>query len=448
MIPRTLVPVDVRPVNKDEAKSPPRRFETYMDERTVVPSGLSEAPPLDGKTSIPAHLPLGVLVDRTLVPRGMPAKPMDRFEPITEYVPIAILDSRVVVPAYVEPAAPEDILEFGHAPEMTAELREVIEPDLFNTGDANLLIEPEVKRDPRSDLFTRVLSVVVHIGLVVFLIFSPKIFPPHNPTQGDIDLARKQLQWIYTPPDLEAPKPPSPPPPSPKLNINRETLNKVSPPVEQPQIPSPANPERPPADLPDAPRPQPSAIPAPVQPAPSHLEPILPAAPQTANRLNLHLPQSSPGRQIENQVDDAILHGHRSGGIYNGGPAAPGVRGPGMNGQAQILSDTRGVNFDPYITRLLATLKRNWYAVMPESAMMGDRGLVSTTFKIYPDGSVRAPDPNLERTSGKEPLDNAAMSAIHASNPFEPLPSQFHGPYLELRIWFLYNIPPDQVGLQ
>jgi hypothetical protein len=82
---------------------------------------------------------------------------------------------------------------------------------------------------------------------------------------------------------------------------------------------------------------------------------------------------------------------------------------------------------------------------MPESAMMGDRGITATIFKIAPDGSVIPPDPTLERTSGKEPLDNAAMSAIHASNPFEPLPPQFHGPYLELRIWFVYNIPLDQL---
>ena len=112
----------------------------------------------------------------------------------------------------------------------------------------------------------------------------------------------------------------------------------------------------------------------------------------------------------------------------------------------QILSDTQGVDFSNYIQRLLATLKRNWMAIMPESAMMGERGLTSTTFKIRTDGSVVPPDPILERTSGREPLDNAAMSAIHASNPFEPLPSQFHGPYLELRIWFDYNIPLDQLN--
>ena len=118
-------------------------------------------------------------------------------------------------------------------------------------------------------------------------------------------------------------------------------------------------------------------------------------------------------------------------------------------GAAPAFVETRiaGVDFRDYINRLLAALKRNWEAVMPESARMGDRGVVFTTFSINPDGSVSSPDPALERTSGKEPLDNAAMSAIHASNPFEPLPKQFHGPYLKLRIVFIYNIPPEQVNL-
>jgi len=118
-----------------------------------------------------------------------------------------------------------------------------------------------------------------------------------------------------------------------------------------------------------------------------------------------------------------------------------------MGNGVDILSDTQGVDFSAYIRRLLATLQRNWEAVMPESARMGEQGVVYTTFSINPDGSVSAPDPKLERTSGKDPLDNAAMGAIHASNPFEPLPSQFHGPYLKLRIVFLYNVRPEQIGL-
>lgn len=447
MIPRTLVPLKLRPVSPEEAKAHGHRLETYMDDRTVVPSGLSDAPPLDGRTNIPAHLPLGVLVDRTLVPRSMPAKPIERFEPVHEAaVSIAVLDSRVVVPAYVEPADAEEQLEFEHAPEMTDQLREVIEPDIFMTGDANLLMESKDKRDPKSDLLTRVMSVLVHIGLIIFLIFAPKIFPAHVPTDQEINLAKQQLRWIYTPPEL----PKTAPPPSPKLHITPKTLERISPKIEQPVIPAPQpSPQKPPTDLPEAPKPQAVAPrpqqPAPQTPAPSELQPVEPLRPNPQSKLNLHLNDDSPGKQIEDQIQDAIKHGNR-GTVYPGGQTAPGTGhgGPGMGDSAQILSDTQGVDFSSYIQRLLATLQRNWDAVMPESAMMGDRGITATIFKIAPDGSVIPPDPTLERTSGKEPLDNAAMSAIHASNPFEPLPPQFHGPYLELRIWFLYNIPRDQ----
>jgi Cu-Zn family superoxide dismutase len=111
----------------------------------------------------------------------------------------------------------------------------------------------------------------------------------------------------------------------------------------------------------------------------------------------------------------------------------------------QMLSDTQGVDFSSYEQMLIAKVKRNWYAVIPESALKGERGVVFTTFQINPDGSLAPPGPTLERTSGKDLLDNAAMSAIHASDPFEPLPSQFHGPYLKLRLVFDYNIPPDQL---
>ena len=53
-----------------------------------------------------------------------------------------------------------------------------------------------------------------------------------------------------------------------------------------------------------------------------------------------------------------------------------------------------------------------------------------------PDG-----EPVRIMSSGKEPLDRAAVSAIRSSNPFEPLPPAFSGPFIELRFIFLYNLP-------
>ena len=124
MIPRTLVPTNVRPVDKDEVKKAGHRVTTYMDDRTVVPSGISDAPPLDGRTTIPSHLPLDVLVHRTLVPRGMAATPIERVQHVST-VTLEILDTRTVVPARIEPLKPEEIHEPERAPEMTPGLLEI-----------------------------------------------------------------------------------------------------------------------------------------------------------------------------------------------------------------------------------------------------------------------------------------------------------------------------------
>jgi hypothetical protein len=259
MIPRILVPKDVRPFVDNGDKKAPRRLSTYMDDRTVVPSELSDAPPLTGKTNIPEHLPLGVLVDRTLVQRGMETKPFGEFAPITERVPIDILDSRVVVPAWVEPPEQREIDKFDQPPEMTAELREIVEPDIFTTGEANLLVEPEDRRDAKWDAITRIASVAGHIAFIIFLIFLPKIFPPHVPTAEEIELASKSLGVVYLPPDAgELSKRPGPPP-APKVKIDNKVLNKVAPPrAEEHRVEAPApTPERPRTDLPSAPTPQP-----------------------------------------------------------------------------------------------------------------------------------------------------------------------------------------------
>jgi TonB family protein len=441
MIPRTLVPTNVRPVDKDEVKKAGHRVTTYMDDRTVVPSGISDAPPLDGRTTIPSHLPLDVLVHRTLVPRGMAATPIERVQHVST-VTLEILDTRTVVPARIEPLKPEEIHEPERAPEMTPGLLEIVKPDIFTTGDANLLIEPEEKKSAQSELIRVIGSVAFHAALLLFVIFLPKLLPTKPVTEIGDNLDTK---WMYSPPSTPSPAPK----PTPKVAVTPKTLARVAPPEPKPVTPAP-QPPKPAAELPEAPKPKievtpqpPAAIPTtPVQP--SHLEPVIPAQP--SNRLDLGLNHSSPGKMIDDQELHAAHENHGQAPIFSGG--SPGVGGgQGMGTGVDILSDTQGVDFRDYINRLLAALKRNWFYVMPESARMGDRGVVFTTFSINPDGSVSAPDPELERTSGKEPLDNAAMSAIHASNPFEPLPKQFHGPYLKLRIVFIYNIPPEQVNL-
>jgi TonB family protein len=108
-----------------------------------------------------------------------------------------------------------------------------------------------------------------------------------------------------------------------------------------------------------------------------------------------------------------------------------------------MLTPDQGVDFNSYLQRVYFTVKRNWFAIMPESVELGEKGVVVLTFKIMRDGSVPGVEPVINRNSGKEPLDRAAYSSVRASNPFEPLPSQFSGPYIELRYTYLYNVSPD-----
>jgi TonB family protein len=459
MIPRTLVPTDVRPFTDNGDKKPPRRLTTYMDDRTVVPSDLSDAPPLTGKTNIPEHLPLDVLIERSLVPRGMGVKPFQQFLPPSEFAPLAILDQRVVVPAYVEPPEQREIDKFDQPPQMTAELREIVSPDIFNTGEANLLVEPEDRRDAKWDAITRVISVAAHIAFVVFLIFLPKIFPQHVPTRDEIELASKELGVVYLPPDEGAVSRRPSPPPGPVVKITPKALAKAAPPrpeehrIEAPPVAS----ERPPLDLPAAPTPKANTSPTPntatAPPPPpdstSRLLPVLPAGPPS--HLRLDLPSASPGKALQDDIQGAIKRSP-SGGTYSsegtvsGGGGSGGGRGRGGGGAqagngVTILTPTEGVDFQSYINRLLAKLKQNWVTVMPESFYLGDKGIVAISFRINRDGSFPAESLSLDRTSGKEPLDTAAASAIRATSPFEPLPPQFKGQFIDLRIGFYYNIP-------
>ncbi len=177
-------------------------------------------------------------------------------------------------------------------------------------------------------------------------------------------------------------------------------------------------------------------------------------APDTPQpRRELQLPQNSPSRSIQDSLREAARNpnaGGRAGGVIGPMPRSePSPGGAGGGGQGagtygngyEILTPTEGVDFSDYMARVVASVRRNWYAVMPESAMLGDRGRVALQFRIVRDGSVPTGEPTRLIGSGKEPLDRAAVSAIRSSNPFEPLPRAFSGPYIELRFYFLYNLP-------
>jgi TonB family protein len=117
-------------------------------------------------------------------------------------------------------------------------------------------------------------------------------------------------------------------------------------------------------------------------------------------------------------------------------------------GPIEIVSDTLGVNFGPYLQDVLKSVKQNWYNLIPESARgpLKKKGKVLIEFKILKDGKVAGM--KLVESTGDMPLDRAAWGGITTSGPFPPLPSEFSGQYLGLRFSFYYNFAPGEIEVQ
>ena len=300
----------------------------------------------------------------------------------------------------------------------------------------------------------RVASIAFHFVVILLILLAPKIFPYHPPTEAEI---ARNITDLYLPSDLNRiPKTPSAPQPkSPVMKVDPRLLRQLAPPREvQPAAPAPPEPPR------ENPTP---AKPAPVAPMslPHPAEsPIRPQTPPPDAAPSLVLPRFSPGKALQESMQEAMKGGGSETETFGGpsgrpSPGGGGIGGGGggggqgyLGGAVEMLTPTEGVDFTTYIARVLASVKRNWYSVMPESARLGDQGKVVLQFRIMRNGVVPEQEPVMMGSSGKEPLDRAAGSSIRASTPFEPLPSAFSGPYIELRFIFLYNIPLNSQNAQ
>jgi len=444
MIQRILVPIGARPPVPADAVTQ-RRRPTTMDERTLVPAMLPIVP-LNGQSTIPTNLPLESIAARVVVPRDVNREAYGVHEDLSTPLQPTDLDERITVPAG---AAPPSVIE----PMTILPSPDLVEPDIFTTGEVHLAV-PEQQKEEKAkwQIVTRFCSVAFHVLLIGAILLQSKLFPPHEPTQTEIEMARNQLKLLLPPGAFEPSNPPTNPlPPSPKVRVDPRVLREVAPPIQ----PTPApQPERPVKELPSAPvpkanaglpEPQPSA-PAPKTEAP---KPVLkletPDTPQPQHRLLLPK-ESSPGQGIQDSLRAAQSSGPRpivGGGQIPGGRAAGGGGGSGGTayGGLEMLTPDQGVDFNSYLQRVYFTVKRSWFAVMPASVDLGEKGIVVLTFRIMRDGSVPPEEPIIRGYSGKEPLDRAAVSSVRTSNPFEPLPAQFKGPYIELRYTYLYNIP-------
>jgi len=110
-----------------------------------------------------------------------------------------------------------------------------------------------------------------------------------------------------------------------------------------------------------------------------------------------------------------------------------------VKGNMEVLTDTQGVDLGPYLSKVLQSVRENWYQLIPTEAHLPElkKGAVSIEFVILRNGQVDGM--KIVGPSGDAELDKAAWGGIEYSVPFAALPDKFHGPYLALRIHFYYN---------
>ena len=183
--------------------------------------------------------------------------------------------------------------------------------------------------------------------------------------------------------------------------------------------------------------------PAPEQaPNPEVAQLQTPAAPNVKHEFEKYGGSMSAGSAIQDATR-AVAARRGAGGQGDNGDFGLGTGAHGRQvGNLEILSDTQGVDFGPYLQRVLHDVRQNWYNAIPESAEMKHGSLI-IEFAITKDGKVAGM--KLVTSSGDVPLDRAAWAGIVGSDPFPALPSDFGGPYLALRFRFFYNPTKEEM---
>jgi TonB family protein len=291
------------------------------------------------------------------------------------------------------------------------------------------------------------ISIIVYMFVAWFLFYGPAVLfhQPHVINPADALKNRKDLTYLDLPPDaLKQVQPKHSDAISDKNRIaetKKPTIDKKT--MEQLQAMrkarQAAEPPPPPSQQPTAPElPQAAQAPEPkpAQPLPQNQQSQV-EAPHPAPSMNSGA--LSPGEAIRQAARNARNAAGSDGGFGQGGGDAG--KHSGLQGGAEILSDTLGVDFGPYMQRVIRETYRAWDPLIPEAVRppLYKQGKVYIQFMITPDGSVK--NMKLIGPSGDVSLDRAAWGGITGAN-YPVLPKEFKGPYLELRFAFFYNIKP------
>jgi TonB family protein len=330
--------------------------------------------------------------------------------------------------------------------------------EVFDAPKLLIQLENELSRSRRREAFW--ISVVVHVVLGVVLWNTDYIvrFFPHRHTllESPNDwMKQRDTTFIELPPDAQKLTK------RPETNVisDKDRVATHNAPLDPNELKKIIEASRRGAQA----QQQAPQAPQPAQTAQNNPGPQPPSAPREEHPLQprqeiaqIKPPPEGPKVLFGGSVsagaalDQAARAAAANRGGYSGDSGDNGLtqgRQGGAASNLDILSDTMGVDFGPYLTRVLHDVRVNWYNLIPEVARppLSKQGKVSIEFAILKDGRVSAM--RLAGTSGDVSLDRAAWGGINGCNPFPPLPSDFKGEYLFLRFNFYYN-PDGSSGIR
>jgi TonB family protein len=306
------------------------------------------------------------------------------------------------------------------------------------------------------------LSVIVHLLVIILFVNQPRlegfyrrVFLHQQPVMSvsvqDL-LRQKELTYIELPPDLQKV---TKRPDTNVISDKDRTASSRTPQLDPKELKKLMASSRPGNPGPGGPQPQ--QPPTPDQASQAQNNGGQPASQQGAppqqiqNQISQLQPPVQPSPQIKfggsmsagSQIEQAARAAAQNRGGFGGDGGDFGLNQgarAGAQGQLEVLTDTMGVDFNPYLARVLHDVKQQWYALIPES-VWSKKGRVVIQFFIMKDGSVRG----LETVSSSRDaaMDRPAYGSITGSNPFPPLPKEFPGPYLGLRFSYYYNLNTD-----
>jgi TonB family protein len=316
--------------------------------------------------------------------------------------------------------------------------------------DLRLLLNWDIDADRRRTRRAGSVSLLAHAAAILALVLVPRqafqmkeephrvtplIAPPVDVTQNTPNRGKISKEF-----NVESVQP------RPAIHVPR-----AAPHFAQPK---PSSPPSQPAPLPEPPKIEQETggpkLPVAAQQAPPPPPQIKTEEPRlafetpggTSPAKNLGLGRlSAPSASVSEAMQNLARGGGGGGMVVGDGGVGDDVNllpAPGKQGSnLELLSDPMGVDFRPYLLQILGTVRRNWFAVMPESASLGRRGRVAVQFAIAKDGKVTKIVFGTQ--SGADALDRAAVASISMSNPFPPLPNEFRGNVIRLQFTFMYN---------